>query len=626
MLQYRREIDGLRAVALIPVILFHAKFQFFSGGYVGVDVFFVISGYLITSIILTEHKTGSFTFAGFYERRARRILPALFFVIVCCFPFAWFWMLPYQLEDFSQSVMAVSVFSSNILFWREMGYFNLETIKPLLHTWSLSVEEQYYLIFPIILILILKSSRKVVIATFITITVASLLLSEWGWRNHPNANFFLTPSRAWELMIGVLLALYLFSHAQPHGKINQIASSFGLLMVMYAVSMFNESTPSPSSYTLIPTLGAALIILYATPDTLVGKLLSMPVFVKIGLISYSAYLWHQPLFEFARLRGVDIQFNLLTMALIISTLLIAYGSWNFVEKPFRTRSRFTQKQIFQWAILISILYTIIGFYGYLSHGFIDRFPKADRYLISLNIHEQGRYVSQRFVDRIKNRFSADDKREKLLLVGDSFAHDFLNMAVENQKLSSFEIVTFPIIKQCGLYLGKQDVTQHIPTIDRPTCEKAKKLSDIKQTLLKQADVIILAASWIRWVAEQLPTTIQNLNPTGNKQVIVIGTKNFGDINPLLFIGTTRDYRLSFGNPIKTSPIKINTFMKNTLNKQQFVDVHQLICKHETQCPVFTFDERLISHDGQHVTKEGAKYVGNIIFNSSVLNRLQAGTQ
>ena len=190
MQEYRPEIDGLRAVAVLPVILFHAGFERFSGGFVGVDVFFVISGYLITSIIYGEVRSGTFSIVRFYERRARRILPALFFVCVSCIPFAWIWMLPSEFRDFSQSLVAVSIFASNILFWQETGYFGAAAeLKPLLHTWSLAVEEQFYILFPLLLMLFRKTPTRIVIALLVSCTIASLLLAEWASHTHPAANF-----------------------------------------------------------------------------------------------------------------------------------------------------------------------------------------------------------------------------------------------------------------------------------------------------------------------------------------------------------------------------------------------------------------------------------------------------
>ena len=207
MVKYRAEIDGLRALAVLPVILFHADFELFSGGFVGVDVFFVISGYLITTIIISEMTEGKFSIINFYERRARRILPALFFVMFACIPFAWMWMLPSQMKDFSQSLIAVSLFASNILFWRESGYFDAAAEeKPLLHTWSLAVEEQYYVLFPIFLILAWRFGKNRVFWMIVVIAAISLLLSELGWRKQPAANFYLAPTRAWELFAGSIAA------------------------------------------------------------------------------------------------------------------------------------------------------------------------------------------------------------------------------------------------------------------------------------------------------------------------------------------------------------------------------------------------------------------------------------
>ena len=208
-MKYRKEIDGLRALAIIPVILFHAGFKVFEGGFIGVDVFFVISGYLITTIILSDIESGKFSISNFYERRARRILPALFFIMLCCLPFAWFVLTPNHLKDFYQSLTAVSVFSSNILFWKESGYFDTATeLKPLIHTWSLAVEEQYYILFPLLLVMLWKLRKQLILGSLIAITVISLFLAQWGAYNKPSATFFLLPTRSWELAIGALIAYY----------------------------------------------------------------------------------------------------------------------------------------------------------------------------------------------------------------------------------------------------------------------------------------------------------------------------------------------------------------------------------------------------------------------------------
>ena len=208
-MNYRREIDGLRALAVLPVILFHAGFETFSGRFVGVDVFFVISGYLITSIILYDMEAGTFSLIRFYERRARRILLALYFVIFACIPIAWLWLLPPDMKNFSQSLVAVSVFASNIFFWIESGYFSTAAeYKPLLHTWSLSLEEQYYVLFPLFMLLAWHLGKKWIVGLLIVMAIVSLTAAQWGSLNIPSATFFLLPTRGWELLFGTFIAFY----------------------------------------------------------------------------------------------------------------------------------------------------------------------------------------------------------------------------------------------------------------------------------------------------------------------------------------------------------------------------------------------------------------------------------
>lgn len=371
MIGYRREIDGLRALAVLPVILFHAGFDTFSGGFIGVDVFFVISGYLITSIILSEQEAGTFSLINFYERRARRILPALFLVMAVCIPFAWFWLLPSDMENFSQSLSAVSVFASNILFWRESGYFDTAAeLKSLLHTWSLAVEEQYYVLFPLFLMFMWRFARRWTVATLAVIAMTSLAVAQWGAYNNPAAAFFLLPTRGWELAIGAFIAFYFSRHKsiEVSDLTRQIGSLLGLMLILYAVFAYGKKTPFPSLYALAPTIGAALIILYATPNTFVGKALATKAFVGIGLISYSTYLWHYPLFAFARHRSVTEVSVTLYLLLSITALLLAYGTWRFIENLFRNRKIFTRRQIAVLAISFSCLFIAFGTVGHLTHG------------------------------------------------------------------------------------------------------------------------------------------------------------------------------------------------------------------------------------------------------------------
>jgi len=368
-MKYRAEIDGLRALAVLPVILFHAGFESFSGGFVGVDVFFVISGYLITTIIISEMAEEKFSIINFYERRARRILPVLFFMMAVCLPFAWLWMSPAYLRDFGQSLVAVSIFSSNILFWLESGYFDTAAeLKPLLHTWSLSVEEQYYIFFPIFLMLAWKLGVKWILIFLLIIFFVSLSIAVWGTQYSTDNKiisgaFFLLPARVWELLIGIFAAFYLKynTYLKSH-SLNQALSILGLVMIIYSIIAFDETTPFPSLYSLIPTTGTVLLILCSVPKTYVHKFLSLKYIVVIGLISYSAYLWHQPILAFARHRLLGDVSDVILIALCLTSLAMAWFSWRFVESPFRNKTMFNRKSIFAMSAVGSIIFFALGFF------------------------------------------------------------------------------------------------------------------------------------------------------------------------------------------------------------------------------------------------------------------------
>ena len=384
-IEYRREIDGLRALAVVPVILFHAGFSAFWGGFVGVDVFFVISGFLITSIILEEKKTGTFNLINFYERRARRILPALFVVMFACLPFAWLWLLPQDMKSFSQSLVAVSAFASNVLFWRTSGYFETAAeLKPLLHTWSLAVEEQYYVLFPIFLMFTWRLGNRLIFAMLAVAAFISLALAHWGSVARPEATFFLLPTRGWELLMGAFMAPYFQGKGRANisQSVSQLASAFGLFLILLSVFAFDNQTPFPSLYALTPTLGAALIILFATQQTVVGKLLGCKLFVGMGLISYSAYLWHQPLFAFARHRSIEEPSKSLLGALGVAAVVLAYITWKFVETPFRNKRNFSRGKIFAIAVFGSAFFASVGISGYLTNGFDGRLSAEQKVFLS----------------------------------------------------------------------------------------------------------------------------------------------------------------------------------------------------------------------------------------------------
>ncbi len=382
-MQYRPEIDGLRAIAVLPVIFFHAGFPWFSGGYVGVDIFFVISGYLITTILLTEMENNDFSLVRFYERRARRILPALFFVIIITTVFATFVLTPTYLEDFSRSLIAIVLFSSNFLFWQESGYWGIENdLKPMLHTWSLAVEEQYYLLFPLFLMVMWKYKKHLILISMLIITVSSVALSYYLTSVRPVASFFLIPTRGWELAIGSLTAWYTLyrknqlSSITANRKVANFSALLGAVLIGLSVALFDENTPFPGVFAALPTIGTALIIIFARKTNFAGYLLGTKPLVGIGLISYSAYLWHQPIFAFARHISLFPPSKVTFFLLSLLALFLAALTWKYIEGPFRDKKFISRRSIFRLYILCSIAVVSVSLFFLMNDGLAGRFSPA----------------------------------------------------------------------------------------------------------------------------------------------------------------------------------------------------------------------------------------------------------
>lgn len=337
---YRADIDGLRAIAVVPVLLFHAGLAGCSGGYVGVDIFFVISGYLITGILVQDIERGRYSIATFYARRIRRIFPALFAVLSCSTLAAWWLLLPSELVDFGKNLFAAALFYSNCLLMHSTGYFAAPAeTKPLLHLWSLAVEEQFYILFPLYLHVVHRYCKHHIGPITWVALALSLIYSLVLVQKAPEDAFYSTPARAWELMTGAILALYPRKTA-----LNFMSASLlgflGLGAVLYSIFMFSKDTPFPGAMALVPVVGAALIIYSGADNTLwVSRLLATAGFRGIGVISYSLYLWHWPVLVFYKhyAMGPLATSELLIFLGLIFTL--SYLSWRFIETPFRTGRR-----------------------------------------------------------------------------------------------------------------------------------------------------------------------------------------------------------------------------------------------------------------------------------------------
>ena len=475
-INYRPEIDGLRAIAVISVIFYHANVvifdeKLFKGGFIGVDIFFVISGYLITSLILKElNTTQSFSFMNFYQRRVRRILPPLFFVMLLCFPVAWVHLGPGNFIDFSKSILYSISFSSNFYFW-DMGqqYAAANSLlKPFLHTWSLSIEEQYYIIFPIFLFIIFRYLRNYLLLFLIVSFIFSLLLADWGSKNYPSATFYFLHSRAWELIAGSFLAFSeIYQHYKKNNLIIQNSLSFiGFFIILFSIIFGKTYFPHPSFYTLAPVLGVCLVILFSNKNTFISKILSTKFFVGTGLISYSLYLWHYPIFAFARINELDPGNILNFLTLIIPIIILSILTYFFIEKPSRNReTKF--KIILSSIFLLLIVIITLNLLVINKDGFKKRMPPL---LQGINFNTPPWKLLKNDNNEIchnkKNGcvFNPSSKK-KVFMIGDSHPAALMFNLKDRVVKRNYSFTTFTL-DGCLYFKGFNLINKHTKIIDK----------------------------------------------------------------------------------------------------------------------------------------------------------------
>jgi len=437
-LGYRPDIDGLRAVAVLAVVLYHAGLRGFSGGFVGVDVFFVISGFLITSIIQGQLDRGSFSIAGFYERRIRRIFPALFTVCAATTAAAWCWMMPFELQAFGASLAIMALFASNFYFVKT-GYFDGgASAEPLLHTWSLAVEEQFYIVFPIVLMLLAcfgpassrggaaprgRALRRRVV---LLLALASLVVNLVGVRGNASWAFYMPWQRAWELLAGSLLALGGVPRIAGQ-RARELLALLGAGLIAVAVFGFDDHTRFPGEAALLPVLGAALIIhTGGAAPTLVARLLGTRAPVFIGLISYSLYLWHWPIFAFARYRLLRELSAVEGLALSGLAVLVAALSWALVERPFRHATGQGRARLFTDALLCCGLVAALGGHLYAHRGLPERLsgPVRAAAEAAFDVNPDSDACHNRSPEQLRGDqvcVLGGDARPSFVVLGDSFA-------------------------------------------------------------------------------------------------------------------------------------------------------------------------------------------------------------
>lgn len=594
-LKFRDDINGLRALAVLPVLLFHAEIPQFNGGFLGVDVFFVISGYLITLGLIHEIVGKNFSLIRFYDRRARRIAPALLLVLIVTTILAFFFMLPYDLKNFGQSLVATLSSANNILLYLTSGYWDLAAdFKPLSHTWSLSVEEQFYVILPVLLLLV--TARKNVSYLLIALLVpcvSSYFVSLIA--TNSEFDFLMLSNRAWQLLSGASLAAIMF-----YAGSNRIYRSTPLVVAGLSLLAISYTSPflisdRPAVYRLVPVTGALLVIACGSKTSIVSRLLGAEPFKSIGLWSYSIYLWHMPLIVGVRLSSSGpVNHDTLLVAAAISIPLAA-ASWRYLEVPFRDRNLVSSTRFYAAVVSSFVVLLVIGIVLHFSYG-LQRYRPHWSYGID----------PQRFCDEAFNlmqpRF-VDDNKKNLLILGNSFARDVANMMVNAGVGEKYEIAYFP---------------KEIPSDDVILGEDANFLP-----LVRSADVILTASSAglggsvdlieVKIRSEQV---LEYLRSNTDAMLLRVGTKNFGYNNNFVL-------RMSYNRALNqrvtpnASVRSANEVEKNVWG-DAYLDLLAAVSSEDGEVPLFTPSGRFISFDTDHATCEGATYLGHSLILKTLL--------
>ncbi|MDG1905139.1 MAG: acyltransferase family protein [Arenicella sp.] len=634
---YRAEIDGLRAIAVVSVVLYHAQLilfgrDWFEGGFIGVDIFFVISGYLITRIILVELESkGSFSFLNFYERRARRILPMLFVVIFVSAPYAWQKLLPSAFVEYAESILASLFFGSNFFFYFSTTEYGADSalLKPFLHTWSLGVEEQFYLVFPILAILAFKYFRKHFLTILVCLSLLSIQFAELMEVRNSDLNFYLPFSRFWELAVGSMLAYReLYYKPSNEGVASKSLPMIGLYLIAYSILFFDGKTLHPSFHTLIPIIGVALIIGFASKDELVGKVLGSKPFVWVGLISYSAYLWHFPIFAFSRVGKEPTNYD--KFEWIALTLILSILSYFLVEKPFRARVLFKAKTFIVIILASLVLVSTAAYLVISTDGFVDRFPKSvgfDKYeLDNEKLRKQSWTLLRKREKENPNFLNVENK---ILLVGNSHAKDFYNALVQN-----------------GYVNSEMDVLRGgLPQI-RCANEKIDSYAPIRNNFYSsrqwiESTTLIISTRYLRGKCkgkdknqaesndiDGLAFLIKRAKLDGKRVVVLGNTIEFGKVGNKWVADYVYDLHNDGDAAYWTDEIfseanrLLWTVRNNVTDKNKkiaaiaskfnvpYFDKVPLVCNNNNKtCAAFTEDGHKISYDYGHWTIDGARFLG-----------------
>jgi peptidoglycan/LPS O-acetylase OafA/YrhL len=632
-MQYRPDIDGLRALAVLSVLFFHLGFETFGGGYVGVDVFFVISGFLITQLIRAEvQHTTAFSFSNFYMRRARRLAPALFFTCIVCFAFAMVLFSPSDLQRFSGALLHAVVSLSNFYFWTESGYFDTAaTIKPLLHTWSLSVEEQFYLVWPITLVFLLtKAPRYAVPLVLVLAGLFSLALnldfyggnseilqaiapsiSSW-FSDGPATIYYLAPFRVFEFAIGA--SLVFLSGREPARIVSEIGSILGLALILFTAMFYSQDTPFPTVFALPPCIGTALLIYFARTSKYTNLVLSQRWLVRLGLTSYSLYLIHWPIIVFYTYYTKASLSIGERWGIVLISIVAAEMMFRWVEKPFRHNSRDTKQMSPSGfglvCAMIALAICVVAAGSWANQGWTWRFGQGAEVKTFGDIaalqRERGAYLRSHLAEE----FSQQENKRKILVVGDSLGDDLLISLVQNLG-DNYEVQTQRYNQLCyKIFLGES------PPEDGPCDGILAGLESSKE--LPMADEVYVAFSMgpTFWATEFAPLLeyVQRRTKPGTRIVLFGRRPEFTDLHSIAVSMLAQDQSVEQveqrAREIVGDLAPLDANMKAAAEELgvDFISSFDMICS-EDRCKFFAADGSLIFWDMHHLTVQGATWFG-----------------
>ena len=616
---YRPDIDGLRAIAVFSVLLFHLDFTLFSGGFIGVDIFFVISGFLITRLILTEiQNTGHFSFSRFYLRRFMRLLPAAFVTLIATLIAGYFLLSPNELERLGLIATSATFSVSNFSFWLESGYFDIESsLKPLLHTWTLSIEEQFYLIWPISLLILTRKKPKaqllplmfLLIASFLSLFAAELMISK-----SPQTAFFLLPFRIYEFAIGSALVWFI-NKDQLSTKFHEVLVLMGLAMIIGSFFIIDEKSRFPGLISLLPCIGTGLIIFSGKKTKVSSVILSCKPLVFTGLISYSLYLVHWPLIVFfKKIYGEALNLPSQILLIVISFIL-AICMYKFIETPFRRSDGvlklFNLKQKFIIFTAIAIFIASLSLVIWKKNGFPERFNELDMSEI-INQVSNAKKKRSNYLTVLDRREAAETSDKKILIVGDSYADDIAISLADNYTENTFLRHTR---NGCRPFINYTDAKWSESKVS--ACRKyTKSIIEVLETDKSISHIVINT----RWDFESLDAYKKTLDVFSGfgKPIIVIGPRNrLSTVGSQLYfnVDTLSEYRIKIN---EASRLDFAAKLHDEVHKQEgiyYIDFREFQCIDSCSNLTGEVSPKIIIYDTAHFTVEGSRYVGSLLAKS-----------